>query len=120
SARAAGGLSGRDLFVERRCVTCHGTDGTGGAMGPALGVVMPEYLSAAGGDEREAKRRLVEYLREPQKVPVLRKGTMRYPNPMPSAKGLGLSEEELERVADFVLHLKPPSVSTGGDGGGGK
>lgn len=111
---------GRRIFTENRCVVCHGADGSGGEMGPALGAIMPEYLAQAGGDVAEAKRRLVAYLKEPQTVPVLRKEKRRYPNPMPSAQGLGLSDADVEKVAEWVIHLKPPLVNAGGDASGGR
>lgn len=111
---------GRKIFTDNQCVVCHGSDGSGGEMGPALGAIMPEYIAAAGGDVVEAKRRLVSYLKEPQKVPVLRREKRRYPNPMPSAAGLGLTDEALDQVAEWVIHLKPPVVNAGGDASGGR
>ena len=107
---------GRAYFLEHKCVVCHGTDGTGGEMGPGLGAVVAEYLAAAGGDREAALARLVQYLKEPQKVPTLRRDGTKYPNPMPSAQGLGLEDEErLRKVAEFVLGMKPARTAVGGD-----
>jgi mono/diheme cytochrome c family protein len=109
---------GRRLFTDHKCVVCHGPDGGGTAMGPGLGTVMPEYLAAAGGDEAAAMARLVAYLKAPQGVPVLRRDTTRYPNPMPSAEGLGLDDDALSKLADYVLRLRPPATAVGGDASG--
>lgn len=109
---------GRKLFNEHQCVVCHGVDGSGTAMGPGLGGVMPLYIEAARGDRAAAREMLLRYLRDPQKVPVLRMDTTRYPNPMPSAQGLGLAEGDLGRIADFILDMKPASVAVGGDASG--
>ena len=110
---------GRALFSERLCVSCHGADGGGKEMGPGLGAVMSEYLAAAGGNEAEAKARLIAYLKDPKGSPRLRKDTTHYPNPMPSAKGLGFTDDEsIAQVADYVLHMKPPSMAVGGDAQG--
>lgn len=109
---------GRSLFSEHRCVVCHGNDGGGTAMGPGLGAVMPEYLAAAGGDEAAARARLVAYLMDPKGRPKLRKDSTRYPNPMPSGPSLGLGEAELDQVAGYILHLRPPAQAVGGDAQG--
>lgn len=109
---------GRGLFTEHKCVVCHGADGGGTDMGPGLGAIMPEYLAAAAGDREAALARVVEYMREPQKVPTLRRDTTRYPNPMPSAKGLGLDEENLRKIAEYILLLRPPATAVGGDASG--
>ena len=109
---------GRALFTRHQCVVCHGADGGGTEMGPGLGAVMPEYLAAAGGDEKAALEALLEYLRDPKGRPKLRRDTTRYPNPMPSARGLGLeAEDQLRAVAEYILHLRPPGRAVGGDGG---
>jgi mono/diheme cytochrome c family protein len=105
---------GRRLFRDRQCVTCHGEEGEGGAMGPGLGTVMPEYLAAAGGDREEAKRRLIAYIVDPRSVPPLRRDGVRYPNPMPR---LGpATDAELRSLAEFVLGIKPLRANAGGDG----
>ena len=109
---------GRGIFAERKCVMCHGEDGRGTEMGPGLGAIMPSYLAAAGGDEGAAKALLVTYLRNPKDSPKLRKDGTLYPNPMPSAKGLGLTEDDLGNVADFILHLKAGAMAVGGDAQG--
>ena len=109
---------GRGLFTEHKCVVCHGADGGGTDMGPALGTVIPEYLAAAGGDREAALARLVQYMRDPKGVPTLRRDTTRYPNPMPSAQGLGLDEGNLRRIAEYILEMKPPSTAVGGDASG--
>ncbi len=109
---------GRALFTERKCVNCHGLEGGGTDMGPGLGAVVAEYLADARGDEDAAKERLVRYMKEPQKVPILRRDTTRYPNPMPSAQGLGLTDADLAQVAEFLVHMKTPGVAVGGDASG--
>jgi mono/diheme cytochrome c family protein len=110
---------GRALFMEHKCVVCHGADGGGGEMGPGLGAVAAEYLAAAAGDREAALGRLMRYLREPQGVPTLRRDSTRYPNPMPSAAGLGLEDEaRLRAVAEYVLGMKPASTAVGGDASG--
>jgi len=106
---------GRALFSVHKCVTCHGPDGGGTAMGPGLGAVMQEYIAAAGGDLPSAKQRIVRYLKQPKGVPTLRRDSARYPNPMPSAKGLGLDEKKMADLAEFLIHMKPPSVAGGGN-----
>lgn len=108
---------GRSLFTQHQCVVCHGADGSGTAMGPGLGTIMPEYLAAAGGDEAEAMEALMAYLKDPKGRPKLRRDSTRYPNPMPSAQGLGLGDEDLRKIAAFILHLKPQAQAVGGDGG---
>ena len=112
------GLTGRELFIERQCITCHGADGSGTDMGPGLGVVMPLYLEAAGGDAAAARGRVAAYLRDPRGEPKLRRDSTRYPNPMPSARGLGLKDEEIDRVVDYLLRMKPPEKAVGGDASG--
>ena len=43
----------------------------------------------------------------------------RYPNPMPSASGLGLDDEaRLRELADFVLKMRPAGTAVGGDASG--
>jgi mono/diheme cytochrome c family protein len=106
---------GRALFLERGCVQCHGKDGSGTEMGPGLGAVMAEYLASTGGDEEAAKARLIAYLKEPKKIPTLRKDPTHYANPMPSAAGLGLDEDGVRKVADYVMGFRPSSVAVGGD-----
>jgi mono/diheme cytochrome c family protein len=109
---------GRRIFSVHKCVVCHGADGGGTEMGPGLGSVMPEYLAAAGGDEAAARGRLAAYLKSPQGVPTLRRDTTRYQNPMPSAQGLGLTDEQVDQVAEYILHLRPPAQAVGGDAQG--
>ncbi len=109
---------GRRLFGQRQCVVCHGREGEGGTMGPALGPVVPEYLRDAGGNRAAAKARLVRYLKEPKKVPTLRKDPSRYPNPMPGAESLGLDDAKLDQVAEYVLSLQTRALPTGGAGQG--
>ena len=106
--------SGRDLFGGHGCTTCHGADGAGTEMGPGLGAVVPEYLAAANGDVAAARARLVAYLVNPKGPGTLRRDPTLYPNPMPSAKGLGLEGEDVEKVADYVLTLHSPSKAVGG------
>lgn len=106
---------GRQLFAQHQCVVCHGADGGGTAMGPGLGAVMQEYLAAAGGDEAAAKARIVSYLKDPKGVKTLRRDSSKYPNPMPSAQGLGLDDAKMGFIADFVLRLKPSAAAVGGD-----
>jgi len=109
---------GRGIFTQHQCVVCHGVDGSGTEMGPGLGGVMPLYLEAGGGDLEGAKARLVEYLKSPQGVPVLRRDSTKYPNPMPSAKGLGLDDDKLRQLADFLIHMEPSATAVGGDAKG--
>ncbi len=108
---------GRQLFTQHQCVVCHGADGGGTAMGPGLGTIMPDYLAAAREDEAAALEALVAYLKDPKGRPKMRRDTTRYPNPMPSAEGLGLNDEDLRKIAAFILHLKPQAQAVGGDGG---
>jgi mono/diheme cytochrome c family protein len=108
---------GRALFTRHNCVVCHGADGGGTDMGPGLGAVMPEYLAAAQGNEAAAIEALVAYLKSPKWRPTLRRDSTRYPNPMPSAEGLGLGDEDLRKVAAFILRLRPKGTAVGGDGG---
>lgn len=116
--RAEASNPGRGLFTKHQCVVCHGGDGGGTAMGPGLGTIMPEYLAAAGGNEEEALQALVQYLKHPKESPKLRRDTTRYANPMPSAEGLGMPEEDVRLIAEYILHMKPAAQATGGDGGG--
>ena len=109
---------GKALFTRHNCIVCHGSDGAGTDMGPGLGNVMPEYLAAAGGNEEAAIEALVAYMKDPKKRPTLRRDSTRYPNPMPSAEGLGLGDEDLRKVAAFILRLKPHARAVGVDGGG--
>jgi mono/diheme cytochrome c family protein len=108
---------GRKLFLDHKCVVCHGADGGGTEMGPGLGAVMPEYLAAAGGDERGAVAAIVAYLKDPKGRRTLRRDTTRYLNPMPSAEGLGLDEKALNDIAAYILRFRPPAQAVGGDGG---
>jgi len=111
--------AGRGLFTTHKCIVCHGADGQGTEMGPGLGAVVSEYLAASGGDPGAAKERLVRYLIDPKTVPTLRRDPTRYPNPMPSAQGLGLEDDEkLGQVADFVLRMRPAGTAVGGDASG--
>lgn len=107
---------GRGLFTTHKCIVCHGQDGGGTDMGPGLGAVASEYLAASGGDAAAARDRLVAYLLNPSGVPTLRRDGTRYPNPMPSAAGLGLSDEaQIRDLAEFVLRMRPAGTAVGGD-----
>lgn len=109
---------GRMHFSVHKCVVCHGMDGGGTEMGPGLGAIMQEYLAASGGNEEVARERLVEYLKDPKGRPKLRRDSTLYPNPMPSAQGLGLTDRQLAEIAEFILHMKPPAQAVGGDAQG--
>jgi hypothetical protein len=107
---------GRGLFTTHKCIVCHGQDGGGTDMGPGLGAVVAEYLAASGGDAAAARERLMQYLADPATVPTLRRDPTRYPNPMPSAKGLGLEDDaKLGDLADFVLKMRPAGTAVGGN-----
>ena len=107
---------GRGLFTTHKCIVCHGQEGGGTDMGPGLGAVASEYLAASGGDAAAARDRLVAYLMNPSGVPTLRRDGTRYPNPMPSAAGLGLDDEaQIRELAEFVLRMRPAGTAVGGD-----
>jgi mono/diheme cytochrome c family protein len=109
---------GKRLFSVHKCVVCHGADGSGTEMGPGLGAIIPEYLSVSGGSEEIARTRLVEYLKDPKGRPKLRRDSTLYINPMPGAKSLGLTDEQVAQIAEYILHLRPPAQAVGGDAQG--
>jgi hypothetical protein len=37
---------------------------------------------------------------------------------MPSAQGLGLDDEKLRRIAEYILEMKPTATAVGGDASG--
>jgi mono/diheme cytochrome c family protein len=96
-SRAQGKPDGKQLFAQQACVTCHGENGQGSMLGPALTAVKSNWT-------REA---LVAYLDDPQaytaKDPRLAKQGKAYFQPMPSYKAL--KPEERGSLADFVLGL---------------
>jgi mono/diheme cytochrome c family protein len=114
AVREAAKDPGRAAFRALECNVCHGDAGEGGAMGPAIGPILPEYLAAAGGDRTKAMELLADYIRHPKQVPTRRRDGIRYPNPMPgNAK---VPEAEIRKVVEFVLRIAPPERNVGGDG----
>lgn len=109
---------GKRLFSVHKCVVCHGADGSGTEMGPGLGAIIPEYLALSGGSEEIARTRLVDYLKDPKGVKTLRRDSTLYVNPMPGAKSLGLTDEQVAQIAEFILHLRPTARAVGGDAQG--
>jgi hypothetical protein len=105
---------GRAMYRTLKCNVCHGEAGEGGEMGPAIGPILPEYLAAAGGDRAKAAELLLEYIREPKRVPTRRRDGIRYPNPMPGHASV--PKADLLKVVDFVLDIAPPNRNVGGDG----
>jgi mono/diheme cytochrome c family protein len=94
-----------ELWNDRGCVTCHGTEGLGTPLGPNLAKVMPLYLAKSGSREA-AVAALAAYVLDPQGAPKLRDDGEVYPNPMPALEKLfGGRREEAPVLADMLLRL---------------
>jgi mono/diheme cytochrome c family protein len=78
------------------CFTCHGQQGAGGPLGPALND--SDWIALQEGSFEEI-------------VTVIRTGVPRpaeYPAPMPPMGGASLSEEQLRQVSAYVYALSRP------------
>lgn len=87
---------GRSLFIGRgNCISCHGSDGKGNALGPDL--TDSKWLHING-----------DY---PSIVDIVRKGVnlvVEHPTPMPPMGGSRLSDSELCAVSAYVWSLSHP------------
>jgi mono/diheme cytochrome c family protein len=88
---------GSDLYRTQACATCHGSEGQGSMLGPAL----------KGAGVHWTREKLVDYLSDPQTYtsmdPRLAQQGKTYLQPMPAYKTL--KPEERAGLADFVLSL---------------
>lgn len=90
-APAAGGAKGERLFAATGCNGCHTVRGVGGNVGP--------NLSDIGA--RRGRAYIEQSIREPQAFVV-----SGYPPVMPSADRLGLSDQDVANLVDFLSSLK--------------
>jgi mono/diheme cytochrome c family protein len=85
---------GRDLYHGQAvCFTCHGQNGTGSALGPALND--QDWIHLTSGDMDELRT-------------VIRTGVQRpvqYQSPMPAMGGAQLNDEQLESVTAYVYAI---------------
>ena len=90
-------ISPEKIISENRCLTCHGRDLGGSAMGPAIINLSDNWDKAT----------LINYLQGPSsflniaRMAILRE---RYGRDMPAVKNL--SAQELDTLAEFLLKLK--------------
>lgn len=97
-------LSGKELFIKNRCVNCH-TIGRGRFVGPDLAGVGSRYR----GEE------IKQWMENPQLI-YQSKGKMPANEGYPPMPPLGVSPEEAELIADYLLSVKtaPASKLEGG------
>jgi mono/diheme cytochrome c family protein len=90
---------GRDIFHGQGiCFTCHGQNGVGGPLGPAMND--GEWIWLTGGADFE------------QLLGIIRTGVSQpreYPAPMPPMGGANLNEDQLRAVGAYVWSLNPQS-----------
>ncbi|SRR5579884_461487 len=91
-------LSGKELFIKDKCVRCH-TIGRGRFVGPDLSGVGSRYT-------KDEIKRWIENSREIYQNRGKQPINDGYP-PMPP---LGVSPEESELIADYILNFKPPAA----------
>lgn len=91
-------LSGKELFIKDKCVRCH-TIGRGRFVGPDLSGVGDRY-------SRDEIKRWMENSRGIYQTRGKQPINEGYP-PMPP---LGVSPEESELIADYILTFKPPAA----------
>src|SRR5262245_20293933 len=88
---------GAHLFTSQGCGACHGSDGSGGLLGPPLWEKKQHWTRAS----------LMKYLRDPQayaaKDARLAEQARTFTMPMPRVDKL--SEDDLGRLADHVLSM---------------
>ena len=86
-----------DILANNRCYTCHGNNLNGTGMGPSLANVNANWK----------KEDLVNYFKNPSafmNIPRMAKLKENYNSVMPAQPGL--SQEELEALADYLLSKK--------------
>ena len=75
------------------CFTCHGQEGVGGALGPALND--RDWLNIQEGTYDELVQVITNGVAQP----------VQYPAPMPPRGGANISEEQIRQVAAYVYAL---------------
>jgi mono/diheme cytochrome c family protein len=83
---------GEQIFNQQICFSCHGVNGVGGPLGPAL--TDQEWLNADGSYESIMN--------------VIRTGVLQpkqVPGPMPAMGGLQLTDEQVRQVGAYVYAL---------------
>jgi mono/diheme cytochrome c family protein len=83
---------GERIFNQQICFSCHGANGTGSVLGPAL--TDQEWLNTDGTYEG-----IVNVVRTGVATPV------QYQAPMPPMGGIQLSDEQIRQVAAYVYAL---------------
>jgi nitric oxide reductase subunit C len=87
-AGAVGVSKGAALFNEKGCMACHVIGGAGGTAGPSLDDV----------GARMDKHKIEEYVENPKSI--------KSDSLMPDAKVLGLDEDDIEAISDFLAGQK--------------
>lgn len=88
--------AGKAIFEGKgNCFTCHNQDATGTPLGPDL--TDSEWINFEDG--RPSREQVEALVREGIAQPV------EHPAPMPPMGGASLSDEEITRVAEYVLSL---------------
>jgi cytochrome c551/c552 len=95
-------LSGKELFIQYRCVRCH-TIGRGRFVGPDL----------KGVNSRFSKDEIKRWIENPQKI-YQSKGRMPLNEGYPPMPPLNVSPQEAEVIADYLLTVKALPVSKQG------
>lgn len=90
---------GRELFQENSCATCHAVGSSPVAVGPNL-TSFGDRTTVAGVLEYD-KESIVNWLMDPEKYKPGNQMTNKYPE---------LDEEEAEKIADYLMSLKPSDI----------
>ncbi|HEX3035684.1 MAG TPA: cytochrome c [Thermodesulfobacteriota bacterium] len=97
-------LSGKELFIQNRCVRCH-TIGRGRFVGPDL----------AGVGERYGQDEIERWIENPQQIYQVR-GKSPVNEGYPPMPPLGVSSSDAEKIADYLLSVKT-SIAQNEEGG---
>ncbi|HSE84129.1 MAG TPA: c-type cytochrome, partial [Thermodesulfobacteriota bacterium] len=97
-------LSGRELFIQNRCVRCH-TIGRGRFVGPDL----------AGVGERYSHNEIKTWIENPQQIYQI-KGKSPVNEGYPPMPPLGVSAGDAEKIAEYIVSVKP-NIAQNKDGG---
>lgn len=91
---------GKDLFEEKSCMGCHAIGSSPAAVGPNL----TDFgnRSTIAGILEPTKENLVDWITDPESIKPGNKMTGNYPD---------LSEDEADKIAEYLMQLKPSKVT---------